>query len=64
MNLTPEQQKVGKENFNEAVAVTRRDFLSGTVAAGLATGGWTRINLFWLWCECWRSSAGGLYWHG
>ena len=38
MNLTPEQQKVGKENFNEAVAVTRRDFLSGTVAAGLATG--------------------------
>ena len=38
MNLTPEQQKVGKENFDEAVAVTRRDFLSGTVAAGLATG--------------------------
>ncbi len=38
MNLTPEQQKVGKENFNDAVAVTRRDFLSGTVAAGLATG--------------------------
>ena len=38
MNLTPEQQKVGKENFNESVAVTRRDFLSGTVAAGLATG--------------------------
>ena len=38
MNLTPEQQKVGKENFDDAVAVTRRDFLSGTVAAGLATG--------------------------
>jgi predicted dehydrogenase len=38
MNLTPEQQTIGKENFNDAVAITRRDFLSGTVAAGLATG--------------------------
>jgi hypothetical protein len=53
MNLTPEQQKVGKENFNEAVAVTRRDFLSGTVAAGLATGAGTRINLFRIWSKCW-----------
>jgi len=38
MNLTPEQKTIGKENFNDAVAITRRDFLSGTVAAGLATG--------------------------
>ncbi len=38
MNLTPEQKIIGQENFADAVAVTRRDFLSGTVAAGLATG--------------------------
>jgi len=38
MNLTPEQKTIGKENFTEAVNITRRDFLSGTVAAGLATG--------------------------
>jgi predicted dehydrogenase len=38
MNLSDEQKKIGKENFNDAVGVTRRDFLTGTVAAGLATG--------------------------
>ena len=38
MNLTPEQKTIGQENFNDAVNITRRDFLSGTVAAGLATG--------------------------
>jgi predicted dehydrogenase len=38
MNLSEEQKKIGKENFNDAVSVTRRDFLTGTVAAGLATG--------------------------
>lgn len=38
MNLSEEQKKIGKENFNDAVGVTRRDFLTGTVAAGLATG--------------------------
>lgn len=36
MNLTPEQSKVGKENFADAVGLTRRDLLKG-VAAG-ATG--------------------------
>jgi len=38
MNLSEAQKWVGKENFNDAIAVTRRDFLTGTVAAGIATG--------------------------
>jgi predicted dehydrogenase len=38
MNLSEEQKTIGKENFTDAVGVTRRDFLTGTVAAGLATG--------------------------
>jgi predicted dehydrogenase len=33
MPLTPEQEKIGRENFSSAVGVTRRSFLSG-VAAG------------------------------
>jgi len=38
MNLSEAQKWVGKENFADAIAVTRRDFLTGTVAAGIATG--------------------------
>ena len=38
MNLTEEQKVIGKENFTDAVNITRRDFLAGTVAAGLASG--------------------------
>ena len=38
MNLTEQQKQIGKENFADAVAITRRDFLGGAVAAGLATG--------------------------
>ena len=38
MNLNEAQKWVGKENFADAIAVTRRDFLTGTVAAGIATG--------------------------
>ncbi|NBW95657.1 MAG: gfo/Idh/MocA family oxidoreductase [Planctomycetia bacterium] len=38
MNLSEAQKWVGKENFNDAVSVTRRDFLTGAVAAGIATG--------------------------
>lgn len=38
MNLTEQQKQIGKENFDEAVAISRRDFLAGTVAAGVATG--------------------------
>ena len=38
MNLTEAQKWVGKDNFTDVVGVTRRDFLTGTLAAGLATG--------------------------
>jgi predicted dehydrogenase len=38
MNLTESQKQIGKENFADVVGVTRRDFLTGTLAAGLATG--------------------------
>lgn len=33
MQLTPEQQRLGKENFHEAVGFTRRSFLVGAAAA-------------------------------
>jgi predicted dehydrogenase len=36
MNLTEAQKAIGKENFNDVVGVTRRDFLA--TAAGLASG--------------------------
>lgn len=39
MNLTPEQREVGKQNFNEAVGSTRRDFLKGAVASGAVASG-------------------------
>ncbi len=38
MNLTEEQKWIGRQNFADAVGVTRRDFLAGTVAAGVASG--------------------------
>jgi predicted dehydrogenase len=38
MNLTESQKWIGKENFADAIAVSRRDFLTGTVAAGIASG--------------------------
>ena len=33
MQLTPEQEQLGKENFHEAVSTTRRDFLVAAAAA-------------------------------
>jgi predicted dehydrogenase len=33
MQLTPEQQRLGKDNFHEAVSLTRRAFLVGAAAA-------------------------------
>jgi predicted dehydrogenase len=40
MNLSPEERKTGKQNFDEAVGTTRRDFLKGSVlAGGVAAGG-------------------------
>ena len=39
MNLTPEQRDIGKQNFNEALGTTRRDFLKGAVVSGAVTSG-------------------------
>lgn len=36
--LTPEQKQTGKDNFHEAVGVTRRDFIKGVAAAGAVSG--------------------------
>ena len=38
MLLTPEQEKIGKDNFNEVVGVSRRDFMKGAAAAGTGLG--------------------------
>ena len=38
MQLTPEQIQIGKDNFNVAAHVTRRDFLKGAAAAGTGLG--------------------------
>lgn len=39
MNLTEEQIKIGKQNFSDAVSVTRRDFLKGVGAGAVGAGG-------------------------
>jgi predicted dehydrogenase len=38
MQLTPEQVRVGKDNFREAAGFTRRAFLKGAAAAGTGLG--------------------------
>ena len=38
MVLTPEQEEIGRQNFGSAVAVTRRDFLSGVTAGTAGIG--------------------------
>ena len=38
MNLSPEEKAVGKENFQNAIGVTRRDFLKTGIAAGAVSG--------------------------
>ena len=38
MVLTPEQEKIGKENFSNAVSVSRREFLKGAAAGGVGLG--------------------------
>lgn len=48
MQLTPQQQQVGRDNFHEAVSVTRRGFLVGAAAAvpslGAAYFGYQSLN--------------------
>ena len=39
MNLTPEEKKLGKQNFNEAVGTTRRTFLQNIGIIGGGLGG-------------------------
>jgi predicted dehydrogenase len=34
MNLSPEEKQIGKQNFDEAVGTTRREFLQNTVLVG------------------------------
>ena len=38
MQFTPEQKQLGKDNFNEAVGYSRRDWLKGAAAAGTGLG--------------------------
>src|SRR5688500_14351008 len=38
MNLTKEEKQIGKDNFNDVVGHTRRDFLKGAVAGGAGLG--------------------------
>ena len=38
MNLSPEERKTGRENFDSVVGTTRRDFLKGSALAAVATG--------------------------
>ncbi len=38
MHLTPEEKAVGKENFQNVIGVTRRDFLKAGIAAGAVSG--------------------------
>ena len=38
LNLTPEEKKVGSDNYYEALGVSRRDFLKEVIAAGAVSG--------------------------
>lgn len=38
MLTTPEQEQIGKDNFNEAVGISRRDFMKTAAAAGTGLG--------------------------
>ncbi len=38
MSLTPEEKKVGSDNYYEALGVSRRDFLKGVALAGVTSG--------------------------
>jgi predicted dehydrogenase len=46
MNLTPEEREVGQENYYEAIGHTRRDFLKGSLAAGMGVSAATGAMYF------------------
>ena len=62
MNLSPEEKQIGKDNFNEAVGTTRRDFLKGTVIAGAAAGVEPGVDVLRLRAEDRRPAARGASW--
>ena len=37
-NLSPEENQVGRDNYDEATGVSRRDFMKGIVTTGVVTG--------------------------
>ncbi|HEY6565496.1 MAG TPA: gfo/Idh/MocA family oxidoreductase, partial [Pirellulaceae bacterium] len=39
MSLSPEEKKIGKDNFYDAIGYTRREFLLGSLAAGAGAAG-------------------------
>ncbi len=39
MNLAPEEKEIGRDNYYEALGVSRRDFLKNVIAAGAVSGG-------------------------
>lgn len=46
MNLTPEEKAVGRDNYYEAVGVSRRDLLKGVIGAGAVTGAGLGVTYF------------------
>lgn len=38
MEVTPEEKEIGRDNYYEALGVSRRDFLKGVIAAGAVSG--------------------------
>jgi hypothetical protein len=38
MNLSPEDKEVGRDNYYEAMGVSRRDFIKNVIAAGAVSG--------------------------
>ena len=38
MNLSPEDKEVGRDNYYEAMGVTRREFLGNVIGAGAISG--------------------------
>ncbi len=59
--LKPEEKQIGKDNFDEAVGVTRREFLQGVVGAGAVSGAVLGAIVFRLRQESQRSCSRWCY---